>query len=221
MLVRVCDHFKNNPKRIDKLIAIKGLPKDWIFRETPEGTELKKPWQPDVDKNIPLDIRHLCEPMYILTRYAALQAGAKEFLEKSQILGIRIDYNTEPGRQMWDDVERYIEETIPRNERIPVPVLCSRDERSAFETFEPRRNSRGSLELYPSPVPFIDLDKYVPVKMQEIPKAEEVIAKEAKKDPEPESKEFKCEHCAYTHESPRGVRMHTFKKHPAKEKVEA
>lgn len=227
-LIRIIDHFNNNPKRIDKLIAIKGLPEEWFFRETEQGRELKKPWQPDVDANIPHDIRHLCEPMYLIFRYPPIQSGAKEVVEKRQVIGFRIDYNTEPGRQMWDDIERYIEETMPRNERIPVPVVCSKDERSAFETFTPRRNARGSLELIPSPIPFVDLTKYVEVKMEhKIPDVQEVL-----KHTEPENVEamvstrattqvFKCDECDFEHHSPRGVRMHAVKKHPKKEKVSA
>ena len=70
---------------------------------------------------------------------------------------------------MWDQVERYIEETVPRNERIPVPVLCSRDERSAFETYEPKRNSRGSLELTPKDIPLVDLTIYDKAKQVSLP----------------------------------------------------
>jgi len=159
-LIRICDHFKDNPKRIDKLISIKGLPDDWLYRDTPEGRELKKPWQPDVDANIPHEIRHLCEPMYVNFRYSPITKGEKEIIDRRQILGIRIDYNSEPGREMWDQVERYIEETVPRDVRVPVPVLCARDERTAFETFTPKRNSRNSLELHSAPVPEVDLTKY-------------------------------------------------------------
>lgn len=229
MLIRICDHFKDNPKRIDKLIAIKGLPEQWFFTETPEGKQLKRPWEPDVEKNIPHDIRHLCEPMYMVFRHAALQAGAKEVIEKRQVIGIRLDYNTEPGRQLWDDIERYIEESTPRSERIPVPVVCARDERSAFETYTPRRNSRGSLELVPSPVPFIDLTRSVQMKVEDVPtevmpKAPEVVnnkdqATESMLSARPQQSSFKCEECDYVHSSPRGVRMHTLKRHPNKEKV--
>jgi hypothetical protein len=214
-LLRIVDHFNNNPKRIDKLISIKGLPDEWFFRDVPEGKELKKPWEPDVDANIPHEIRHLCEPMYLTFRYPPIQAGAKEVVERRQVLGFKIDYNTEPGRQMWDDVERYIEETIPRNERIPVPVVCAKDERSAFDTYTPIRNSRGSLELRPAPVPFVDLTKYAPVRMQEVP-----VQVPVPQEPSSlEGSEFKCEKCDYHNASQQGIRMHTMKKHPKKEKV--
>ena len=221
--MRICDHFKDNPKRIDKLIAIKGLPREWMFKDSPEGVELKKPWEPDVDANIPHDIRHMCEPMYILTRFTALSAGMQPFLDKRQIFGVRIDYNTEPGRQMWDDVERYIEESTPRNERIPVPVLCAKDERSAFDTYTPRRNSRGSLELVPSPVPMVDLTKYQEVKVVPVPEVKVEVpvvkAEEPAKEQNLEGSEFHCDHCDYHHSSQRGIRMHAMKRHPKKEKV--
>lgn len=223
MLIRLCDHFKDNPKRIDKLIAVKGLPREWMFRDTPEGVELRRPWEADIDKNIPHDIRNVCEPLYIIQRFSPINNQSKEFIEKKQILGVRIDYNSEPGRQMWDDVERYIEESMPRNERIQVPVLCSRDERSAFETYTPRRNTRGSLELVPSPVPLVDLSKYGE---PETPKVLAPISPEPTSRPSPpeipeaQGTPFKCDSCDYSHRSKAGVRMHAMKRHPVKEKVE-
>jgi hypothetical protein len=221
LLLRICDHFKDNPKRIDKLIAIKGLPKEWFFTEIPEGMTLKRPWMPDIDANIPHDIRHLCEPMYLVFKYPAIQSGAKEVIEQRQVLGFKIDYNTEPGRQMWDDVERYIEESMPRSERIPVPVLCAKDERSAFDTYMGRRNTRGSLELIPSPVPLVDLTQYVQVKVQDIPSAATVLVPTPieTKTESSQNSEFKCDECDYHHSSQRGIRMHTMKRHPKKEKV--
>jgi hypothetical protein len=225
MLLRLVDHFRDNPKRIDKLIAVKGLPEEWFFTERDGHKELKKPWEADIDKNIPHDIRHLCDPMYIVLRYPPIEKGRDEVIEKRRILGVRIDYNSEPGRQMWDDIERYIEETLPRNERIPVPVLCSRDERSAFETFTPRRTARGSLELVPNPVPFVDLTKYVLTKVEEVKVKSPLVVnnpaqtEESMVSARPTQQSFTCEECDFTHHSPRGVRMHAVKRHPKKEKV--
>lgn len=232
MLIRVADHFKMNPKRIDKLIAIKGLPDEWLYRDTPEGRELKKPWAADVDANIPHDIRHLCEPMYINFRYSPITKGEKEIIDRRQVLGIKIDYNTEPGREMWDQVERYLEESIPRNERIPIPVVCAKDERSAFETYKPRRNAGGSLEFVPSPVPEIDLTKYrvveqelAPVQTRQTPVAAivvppvETVLPQPPSTKEPQATLFKCEDCDYEHRSKQGVRMHRVTRHPKKEKV--
>lgn len=221
MLLRLVDHFRDNPKRIDKLIAIKGLPEKWFFRESPEGKELKKPWEADIDANIPHDIRHLCEPTYVILRYPALSSQAKSVIEKKQILGLRIDYNTEPGRQMWDDIERYVEESLPRDQRIPVPVVCAKDERSGFETYMPRRTARGSLELIPAPIPSIDLTQFGPVesevKVEDLIPAVEVS--ETASTTIHQATRIKCSECDFEHESPRGIRMHAMKRHPKKEKV--
>lgn len=223
MLIRICDHFRNNPKRIDKLIAIKGLPKEWLFVER-DGIELRKPWQPDIDANIPLEIRNLCEPMYVNFRYSPVERGQKEIIDRRQILGLKIDYNSEPGREMWDQIERYMEETIPRNERVPVPVVCARDERSAFETYRPRRTATNSLEFVPAPVPEIDLNQYKVVVVEHIPPVVSPLtttpATVVTSPPlEPQATILKCNECDYEHKSKAGLRMHKMKRHPEKEKV--
>lgn len=226
MLIRICDHFRDNPKRIDKLIAIKGLPKEWLFVETSRGLELRKPWREDVEANVPHEIRHLCEPFYVNFRYSPIEKGAQEVIDHRRVIGLKIDYNTEPGREMWDQVERYVEESIPRHERIPVPVLCAKDERSSFQTYTPRRSSTGSLELVPAEVPCIDLARYVQVIVQDQPSVVSpetppppVKAAPAESAPQaPQAATFKCDDCNYTHSSNSGIRMHRIKKHP-REKV--
>lgn len=226
MLIRIADHHKNNPKRIDKLIAIKGLPDEWLFRKTDEGIELRKPWMADVDANIPHDIRNLCEPMYVNFRYSPIERGQKEVLDRRQILGLKIDYNTEPGREMWDQVERYIEETIPRHERVPVPVVCAKDERSAFETYQPRRSSTGGLEFVQAGVPEVDLTKYKvvdqPISPPVVVTPPSIAVAPSQQEATPASLQavkFKCEDCDYEHSSKQGIRMHKVKRHPKKEKV--
>src|SRR5689334_13813805 len=121
MLIRIVGHFRNNPRSIDKMIAIKGLPEEWLFREGANGKELAHPWKPDIDKNIPYDIRHLCEPMHLTFRYPPVERGANWVIEDRNVLGLVIDFNTEPGREMWEQVERYLEGTVPRDMRVPEP----------------------------------------------------------------------------------------------------
>ena len=217
MLIRLVSHFKFNPKHIDKLIAIKGLPEDWIFNETPEGKELKRPWTPDVDKNIPMDIRQFCEPTYITIKYPPLSAGVPGIVERKQILGIVLDFMTEPGREMWEKVERFIEGTIPRNERVPQAVVCAKDEHSIFETYEPKKSSTGSIYLDPAQVPEIDLRPYLikPSVVLESPVA--VVAQAPL--PTPQAADFSCEQCHKVFDKPRALRMHAMKAHPNKEKV--
>lgn len=222
MLIRIVDHFRNNPKRIDKLIAVKGLPEEWLYFEGPEGRELRRPWQPDIDANIPRDLRHLCDEQYFVFRYPPIEKGASWVIEKRKVSGIKIDYNTEPGREMWDQVERFIEESIPRNERIPVPVVCAKDERSAFETYTPRRTPTGSLEFVPSTVPEVDLTRY---KVQEtmiqappVPVAAPAV--EPKKEIAREQPPiFACPVCSKSFFKERALWMHKMKAHPKEEKV--
>ena len=156
-----------------------------------------------------------------------------EILDRRQILGVKIDFNSEPGRDMWERVERYIEETMPRNERVPVPVVCAKDERSLFETYEARRNSRGSLELRPAPVPEVDLTQYriqtvvdpiPPVVMsspQPVATPVPVVTLPQVSPTQPQAGLFRCDvkDCDYQHKSIRGIRMHQMKGHSKREMV--
>lgn len=230
MLIRLIGHFKNNPKHVDKMIAIKGLPEEWIFREGPNGKELAHPWKADVDANIPLDIRRFCEPTYLTFRFPPIEKGANWVIDHKQILGIVLNYMTQPGKEMWDQVERLLEGTVPRDMRVPQPVVLAKDEHGPFETYLPKRDSANHLYLEPCEIPEIDLRPYLAPKTRE-------TKPEVRLDsppPLPESKEtpdstpnpvslpetsFKCESCDYTHRSKQGIRMHVVKKHPKKEKV--
>lgn len=218
MLIRLTNHPKNNPKTIDKLIAIKGLPEDWIFRNSDEGKELKRPWTADIDKNIPHDIRQFCEPMMLTFRYAALDRTSKEVIERKQILGITLDFATEPGRELWEKVEKFIEGTLPRNEVIPKPVLCSKDERSPFQTYEAHRNSTGSLELREAQVPLLDLLPFI--KKEEapiiVPSVAVVLAEQIKESPAV----FQCDECDRSYVFEKVLKKHKKTAHK-KEKVVA
>lgn len=222
MLFRIVDHFRDNPKRIDKLIAIKGLPREWIFQDTPDGhVMLKRPWEPDIDKNIPYDIRHLCEPVYVTFKYSPIEKGSPGVTEMKQVLGLKIDYNSEPGREMWDRVERFVEETIPRDERIPKPVVCAKDERSPFETYMPRRTQTGSLQFEPHDVPNVDLTRYTVKTGAPEPVIPPTRIEAAKTESTPPASDFKCDKCDYRHKSKAGIRMHAMKRHPQKEEAVA
>ena len=212
MLIRLIGHFKNNPRSIDKMIAIKGLPEDWFFTEGPEGKELKKPWVPDVEKNIPHDIRSLCEPVYLTFRYPPIEKGQGWVTERKQVLGVQLDFMTQPGRELWEKIERYIEKTIPRDQRVPKPVLLAKDPHSPFETYEAKRDESNHLYLEPSEIPELDMRPFVK-------KAEPDTARIQEEEKRPEIEKvnvanFKCDRCDYSHHSKQGIRMHTMKKHP-------
>ena len=99
MLIRLCGHFPSNPGHIDKLISIKGLPTEWIFRENVKfgGKELVKPWEVDVEENIPKDIRHLCEPTEIIEVFPPIAPGQPPVVDKRTIIGIRFNFMDAAG----------------------------------------------------------------------------------------------------------------------------
>lgn len=157
MLIRLCGHFLNNPNHIDKLIAIKGLPSEWFFRETKHGKELMRPWEPDVEANIPKDIRHLCEPVEITRVFPPIEKGKDPVIDKVTILGVRFDFMSQPGQELWEKIERFVDRMTPRDQKIPVPVLVAPDHKSAFNPHAVRRTVRGSLEFFTSDIPEVDL----------------------------------------------------------------
>lgn len=157
MLIRLAGHFINNPNHIDKLICIKGLPEEWVFRKTKHGKELMPPWQPDVDANIPKDIRELCEPTEITVVFPPIEKGRDSVIEQRTILGLKFEFMTEPGRELWEKIERYMEKMTPRDLRVPEPALVAPDQKSGFNPHIARRTVRGSLELFPTEIPVVDL----------------------------------------------------------------
>lgn len=217
MLIRLCGHFLMNPQHIDKLICIKGLPEDWMFVQRADGRkQLKAPWEADIDANIPAHVRTICEPTQIVQYFSPIEKGGSGITDERTILGVKINFMTEPGRAMWTKVQRYMDASIPRDQQIPEPVLVAKDQRSPFETFKPMKRVTGGLELEPSDVPVVDLNKPIPaatrplLEPQEVPSQQKVSLPSIAKSP---ADTFKCEHCDYTSEKERGVRMHTMKRH--------
>lgn len=219
MLIRLCGHFLMNSQHIDKLIAIKGLPEDWLFRKRPDGQkELLPPWKADIDANIPKEIRHVCEPVEVVQYFPPIEKGRDGILDKMTILGVKLDYMTEPGREMWTRVERYMDASLPRDVKLPEPALVSKDQRSGFELFSPRKRITGGVELTPlTEIPVVDLNKPFSEPSVEIVKAVEVVQPVQPAVSEPTG--FKCDQCDYTNDKKQAIRMHTLKRHPQKEKV--
>jgi hypothetical protein len=211
MLIRLCSHFPENSRHIDKLIAIKGLPEEWLFRTTKHGKELVKPWEPDVEANIPKYIRHLCEPVEIAMVFPPLTPKDEVIVDYRTIIGLRFNFMTQPGQELWEKVWRYVEGTIPRNEKVPKPVLVAPDHKSPFETYEARRSVRGSLELHPADIPEIDLTKYTqtvsaPVP-QPLPEMEDAVREIL---PTESAGIFRCSepNCGRVFDKSRAVMMH-------------
>jgi len=223
MLIRLCGHHIDNPNHIDKLICIKGLPDEWFFRNGKYGRELIRPWQPDVEENIPKDIRHLCDPIEFVQVFPPIEKGRESVVDKVVAIGLRFDYLTEAGMTMWDKIERYLERTVPRDQMVPKPVLVAPNQKSLFDPHEARRSSRGSLELRKAEIPVIDLrpqEPAVPVVVPTIqvqPPVQTTTAAPAatstftRVDPTM----VRCEPCGKDFNE-RGLRMHNMKKHPEK-----
>lgn len=238
MLIRLMGHYLNNPKHIDKLIVINGLPDEWIFRKCKYGgVELVSPWEPDIIVNIPKEIRHLCTPVEITKVYPPIEKGRDEVVERMTILGIRFNYGIQPGIELWEKIERYLEWTVPRDMAMPQPVMAAPDHLSPFAPTIGRRNARGSLEYTPTEIPVIELPKrdvelsskifttpyqettstapaYVPFEKKEEPK-EEVTETPVVREPE-QKDSFTCDECKKEFPTKKGVVLHKIVIHKKK-----
>ena len=219
MLIKLLGHFIDNPQHIDKIIAIKGLPSDWLFRASKYGgKELIVPWKEEPEERIPASIRHMCEEVEITVVYPPIEKGRDSVVDKKKILAVSLDYTSGPGQEMWDKVERYLERSIPRDQKVPKPVLMAPNQKSDFSPHEARRSVRGSLEMRPSEVPFVDLGNpnagTAPV---EEPKS---IVVQKLDEPNKEPKVYSCKKCDYKTSELNVYRSHCVRGHKeVKEKV--
>lgn len=216
MLIRLLTHHVNNPHLIDKLIIIKGLPKDWIFKKVPQGDQLLRPWEADVDRNIPKDVQAQTEPVKFVQYFQNIRHHDRNyegFWDERTVFGLRLDYAYGPGREMWEKIVDYIDASLPRGEKMPDPVLVAKDQHSPFETHMARRSRSGSgLELVPADVPVIDLNKYIiaPTPTVTVTVATTAVIPEFKETVSQET--FSCE-CGKSFEKKQALRMHKMKAH--------
>lgn len=225
MLIRLAAHHIDNPQHIDKLICIKGLPEDWFFRDSGRGIELAPPWKPDITENIPNHIRHFCDVRQVVFYYPPIEKGKNGIIESRPVYGLKLDFSSEPGRQLWAKIERYLEKTVPRDVELPRAVLCAKDLKSPFETYLATRKRTGGMELEPMDVPVIDLAQYNKVispLVAIVPPSAPPPPAELTPTPPAETvsrETLKCDECDYTHEKKQAIRMHKMKKHSVKEKA--
>lgn len=211
MLIRLVGHnvrdrrHEKNPHAIDKLFVVNGLPEEWMFRKTSDGgKEIVRPWEADIDANIPVAIRHLCTKTEVTYKFSPIEKGALPFIEKRMILGLRLDLSNQPAKEMWERVEDYIERSLPRDERFPSPRVIAKDHREAF-----------SLE--PDQIPVVNLVPKVEVPLQTRPI---VVPSFETSEKEITQANYRCQECEFTSPKKQGLRMHEMKKHK-KEKVGA
>lgn len=224
MLIRLCGHFIDNPNHIDKLICINGLPEDFFFRKSKHGRELIRPWEPDVEENIPKDIRHLCEPVEYVQVFPPIEKGKDSVVDTVKAIGLRFNYISESGQSMWEKIEHYLERSVARDQMIPKPVLVAPNQKSLFDPHEARRSPRGSLEMRKAEIPVIDLAPPTPAIITVQPVAPTIsVAAQATvitKVAEPVVQEnwLTCAPCGKQFNE-RGLRMHNMKKHPELKQV--
>lgn len=221
MLIRLCGHFIDNPNHIDKLICIKGLPDDWFFKTTKHGKELIRPWVPDIEENIPKDIRHLCDPVEVTQVFPPIEKGKEGVIDKFTVIGLKFDYMTEAGQTTWEKIERYLERMVPRDQMVLKPVLVAPNQKSLFDPHEARRTNRGSLELRKSDIPVIDLRAPEPIPIAQPAITVQAPVVTAAVNPAPAitfsapAKMIvpRCDACSKEFGNERGLRMHNMKRH--------
>jgi hypothetical protein len=229
MLIRLCGHFIDNPRHVDKLICIKGLPESYFFRPSRfGGKELISPWTPDNESNIPQSIRYLCEEIEITKAFPPIEKGKDSVVDKYKILGVKLEYTSGPGQEMWEQIEGYLERMIPRDQRVPKPVLCAPDQKSEFNPTSARRTVRGSLELQSGvAIPVIVLSDPTPVvspivqsiNLQSpiIQEKKQEIKSEVKQEIKPET--FLCKKCNVNFPDQKSRHSHYTRGHKDKELI--
>lgn len=217
MLIRLVGHFVNNSQHIDKMICIKGLPEDWLFRKRDGQRELNPPFVPDIDENIPKFIRHLCTPVDVVKYFPPIEKGRDGVLDSLTILGVKLDYMTEAGRAMWVRIQRYMDDCLPRHAKVPEPVLVAKDQKSPFETYASYKRITGGVELTPAEIPVVDLD--LEKETPNLPSAVSAttsppVVTTNLPSSTPTVSLFKCQDCDFEHAKKQGITMHRVKRHP-------
>lgn len=210
------------------MIIINGLPNDWFFKPSvrnPGSKELVHPWQIFEEINIPRDIRHLCEEHQVTFVFPPIEKGGNYTIDTKRILGLKFDFMTEAGQVLWEKIEKYVDATVPRDQRVPDPVLMAPNHRASYAPHAARRTVRGSLEMVPSEVPVINLVSVVPfyssittttAAVPVAPVVEQVNGRKKRKAEQ--LVDVKCEICAKQFNKQSAIRMHMVSVHKFRKK---
>lgn len=203
MLIRLVGHnvrdrrHEKNPHAIDKLFVVNGLPEEWMFRPVEGGKEIVRPFEADIDANIPVAIRHLCEKTEVTYRFPPIEKGKEWNIYKKTIYGLRLDLSNQPAKELWERIEDFIERSLPRDERFPAPRVIAKDHREAF-----------SLE--PDQIPVVNIAKKVETPLQ----TKTVVTAPVEPAEVFERNEtFQCDECPSVFPKKQGLRMHAMKRH--------
>lgn len=214
MLIRLMSDGTKNPGHYDKMIAIDGLPEEWIFNRRVDKDDkgrddarlfLKDPWELDVTDNIPEGIRmKFQESPFEVWFETPQELRPGTFAPPSEIgfirwmkkaYGLRLNLQTNGGKQMWDQIVDLLDRETPRSQRIPEAAVVG---------------DRMQWTLQPSQVPYVKLTGTV----AQVPQ-EQVQIIQPKKEARPN--EYSCRHCNDIFDKERGRWMHERRKHNVKD----
>lgn len=213
MLIRLVSHGDKNAEHIDKMIAIDGLPDEWIFDRRRDVDDkgnpderlfLRDPWKMDVTENIPYDIRGKFQPepwvFWFETphepRPGVTQSVDMPFIRwMRKCHGLVLNYQTNQGQQMWAQIVDLLDRETPRTQRIPEPRIVG---------------TRQMWTLSADQVPYVKLTgSQAEVPVQQIVKVEEKVM--------PRPNEYPCRTCGDIFDRERGRWMHERRKHAVKD----
>lgn len=131
MLIRLISHPTDNPLHIDKLIYVEGLPDKMVF-DTRNGRKLlREPWKMDPVENLPKSIRDAFEPITVTVHTPAFAAPNGEKYpaldDDMEVWALQLDYQNGQGESTWKQIERMIDMSTPRDERLPVPAVVAQN----------------------------------------------------------------------------------------------
>lgn len=210
MLIRLCAHFsRQNMNGIDELIRIDGLPEALLFRAKDGKRYLNAPWEIDPDMNIPSYIREHCEPTEITIDLPKERDGVTGLLQTPvdtvRVLGVRLQLDNNPGKEMWAQIERIIEGHTPNDKKIPKPAVVAPNQKDPFF-------------LEAKDIPVVDLRPAKLVPLVTASSAPVAVFNPVIKTETPEV--FTCGVCQKSFGAQRGLWMHERKtRHKVKEPV--
>lgn len=217
MLIRLGSHHKKNSNLFDKVIDIKGLPDSMFFKEESgklyideyddeghlkfihqKGTTLKQPWTADIPENFPKDVLQkfsINKKIFYLDVFKAEGRGVERILVPlPPLVGVQLDYQTAPGQDLWDQIERILERETPRDKKVPEPIVVG---------------DRSGWKIGVDDIPSVVLVSTEPLPV--VPK--ELIIPTIGKT------QYHCDQCEKIYDNAQAIRMHKMKKHPAESKL--
>lgn len=137
MLIRLVAHaHKGNPNLIDELIRIDGLPDNLLYHFKDGKCYLMPPWEPDIDANIPKHIREHCQRVEITRDLPPERNEITGVMQRPSdtftILGVKINLDNTPGKEMWAQIERILDMGTPRDRKVPTPRVVAPNQKDAF-----------------------------------------------------------------------------------------